>query len=102
MSKRQGQENANRRCGGEKRPRGRKHLYVVLDDWIEGFTIYKVDADSFSSDSDNYRHRTERAKVAAVARHHLPEPPAVRLESLGPDSDMLFTSLGSSKIFMLD
>ncbi|CAL5044275.1 unnamed protein product [Urochloa decumbens] len=103
MSKRRRQENRYHRCGGEKRLRGRKHLYVVLDDWIKGFTIYKVDADSFGSDSDNYRDRTGGAKVAAAAsaRHHLPEPPAARLESMGADTDMFFTALGSSKIFIV-
>ncbi|CAM0946504.1 unnamed protein product [Alopecurus aequalis] len=51
-----------------------KHLYLVLDDWADGFTIRKIDAD----DPD------------------LSEAPAVRLASPSPlQGGTFFTSLGS-------
>ncbi|KAF7019964.1 hypothetical protein CFC21_033093 [Triticum aestivum] len=39
--------------GGEKRSRRIKHLYLVLDDWTKGYSIHKIQADSFDSDSDD-------------------------------------------------
>lgn len=103
MSKRRGQENQTLRGCGEKRSRRRKHLYVVLDDWIKGFTIYKVDAESFDSDSDedSFGSGSDDDRERAVARHHLPEPPAVRLESPLEDGNMFFTAIGDNKIFIV-
>lgn len=59
----------------------------MLDDWIRGFTIHRVDADG--------------DRVEPVPRHHLPKTPAVRLESPGMEAHMLFSALGSSKIFIV-
>jgi hypothetical protein len=50
-----------------------KHLYLVLDDWDEGFTIRKIDADG----------------------PDLNEPPVLRLVSPAPRFRMFFTSMGS-------
>ncbi|OEL17535.1 hypothetical protein BAE44_0021443 [Dichanthelium oligosanthes] len=91
MSKRRrGHENQNQ-LGSDERPRlRRKHLYLVLDDWRKGFSIHKIDADSFDSDGTG-------------AAGHLPEPPALRFESPDggvPHSGVFFTAL-SSKIFIL-
>ncbi|KAL6620214.1 hypothetical protein ACP70R_035353 [Stipagrostis hirtigluma subsp. patula] len=96
MSKRRGHENQAHRGGSEKRSRRRKHLYVVVDDWNKGFSIYKIDADGFDSYSDGEEDLTG----AEGAAGRLPEPPAVRLESPGPDVPMFFTALGS-KIFIV-
>ncbi|CAO2205473.1 unnamed protein product [Urochloa humidicola] len=83
-------QNHHADADGDKRPRRRKHLYLVLDDWDKGFSIHKIDADSF----DSYDHHRGAAR-------HLPEPPALRLESpVGPvpQTGMSFSALGK-KIF---
>ncbi|KAL6843798.1 hypothetical protein ACP4OV_026369 [Aristida adscensionis] len=84
-SKRQGQDYGNQHGGGgRKRPRPvpvrrkRKHLYLALDDWSKGFTIHKIDAESFFSDSDF------DADADSGDQHDpcvLPEAPALRLEA---------------------
>ncbi|XP_062189424.1 uncharacterized protein LOC133892584 [Phragmites australis] len=100
MPKRRGQNNQNQRgdsdlAGKRSRPaRRRKHLYLVLDDWNKGFSVHKIDTDSFDSDSDD-----DQGPRVAVAEH-LPEPPALRLQSPGPHVPMLFTTAGS-KIFVV-
>ncbi|KAL6657102.1 hypothetical protein ACP70R_004882 [Stipagrostis hirtigluma subsp. patula] len=100
MPKRRGQENQNQGDGGDfagkrSRPvRRRKHLYLVLDDWNKGFSVHKIDPDTFDSDSDSDDDQDHRAAVAG----HLPEPPALRLESPGPRVGMSYAALGS-KIF---
>ena len=62
--------------------RKEKHLYLVLDDWDEGFTIRKIDADS----PDDH------------CRSLLDEPPVIRLLSPNPIHRMAFAALGSSHI----
>ncbi|KAL6657232.1 hypothetical protein ACP70R_005012 [Stipagrostis hirtigluma subsp. patula] len=58
-TKRRRHEDQSQRSGGGgggKRSRRRKHLYLVLDDREDGFTIHKIDPDSLDgsgSDSDN-------------------------------------------------
>ena len=62
--------------GGHHKRRQRphnKHLYLVLDDWAEGYSIHRIDADSFHSDDDD-------GDSSAARPGHLPEPPALRLE----------------------
>ncbi|OEL20471.1 hypothetical protein BAE44_0018516 [Dichanthelium oligosanthes] len=101
MPKRRGQESQDQRRGGDlagKRSqpaRRRKHLYLVLDDWNKGFSVHKIDTDGFDSDSDSDDDRDAGVAVAG----HLPEPPALRLESPG-DADMSFATIGS-KIFIV-
>ncbi|EMS45637.1 hypothetical protein TRIUR3_26911 [Triticum urartu] len=58
--------------GGEKRSRRLKHLYLVLDDWTKGYSIHKIQADSFDSNSDSDDQHSSAAR-------HLPEPPTLRL-----------------------
>ncbi|TVU37129.1 hypothetical protein EJB05_10425, partial [Eragrostis curvula] len=90
MSKRV-HDGQNHRGGGDKRPRGRKHLYLVLDDRNNGFSIHKMDADTINSDSiDN-----------TVVAGYLPEPALLRLESpIGPlPHGCMFFSALSNKIF---
>ncbi|KAM0899699.1 hypothetical protein ACQ4PT_021124 [Festuca glaucescens] len=50
-----------------KRPsqRQQKHLYVLLDDWERGYSIYRVGEDDFSTDSDDYLDRTPLARMEA-------------------------------------
>lgn len=94
-NKRREQDGQNPRVagGGDKKPRrGREHLYLVLDDWDKGFSIHKIDADSFDTTNDGLQ--------TGVAGH-LPEPPALRLESPAghvPHTGMSFAALGT-KIF---
>ncbi|KAK3162234.1 hypothetical protein QOZ80_1BG0087190 [Eleusine coracana subsp. coracana] len=96
MSKRRGQETENQRRSG-KRLQCRKHLYLVLDDWDKGFTIHKIDADSFDSD---YHDDTEPASDGVAVAGHLTEPPAIRLQEPGEDACMFFTAL-DNKIFIV-
>ncbi|KAK3122515.1 hypothetical protein QOZ80_8AG0614670 [Eleusine coracana subsp. coracana] len=57
-NKRRGEEkyeNQDRRCrcrcrSGSDDNKKHKHLYVALDDWKKGFSIYKIDVDSFNND----------------------------------------------------
>ncbi|GJN33486.1 hypothetical protein PR202_gb22091 [Eleusine coracana subsp. coracana] len=84
---------SNKRRGQDDQNQQGKHLYIVLDDWNNGFSIYKIDADVFNSDSDD----------GAVLAGHLPEPALLKLESpVGcvPHIDMFFSALGT-KIFVL-
>ncbi|KAE8808069.1 hypothetical protein D1007_15497 [Hordeum vulgare] len=46
MSKRQHSHLDGDRTGKRPRRAPKKHLYLVLDDWDTGFSIYKVDADT--------------------------------------------------------
>uniref|UniRef100_A0A0A9TYR5 Uncharacterized protein n=1 Tax=Arundo donax TaxID=35708 RepID=A0A0A9TYR5_ARUDO len=88
-NKRRGQDNQNKCAGGHKRSRRRKHLYLVLDDWSNGFSIYKIDADSFDD-------------LPSGVVGHLPEPPVLRLESpVGQvaHAGMFFSTMGT-KIFV--
>lgn len=50
-----------------KRPskRQQKHLYVLLDDWERGYSIYRVGKDDFSTDSDDYLDTTPLARMEA-------------------------------------
>ncbi|CAL5083171.1 unnamed protein product [Urochloa decumbens] len=48
----------------------KRHLYLILDDWERGYSVYKVDVDTFDSSSD-----------AGAAPDPLPEPPVVRFEA---------------------
>ena len=76
--------------GGEKRSRRIKHLYLVLDDWTKGYSIHKIQADSFDSDSGYV------GQHSSAARH---QPPALRLECLVgtvPHSGMSFATLGTN------
>ncbi|CAN6169071.1 unnamed protein product [Urochloa humidicola] len=101
MPKRRGQDYQDQRRGGDlagkrsQAARRRKHLYLVLDDWDKGFSVHKIDTDSFDSDSDSDDHRDGSAAVAG----HLPDSPALRLESPG-DVNMPFATMGS-KIFIV-
>ncbi|XP_037480883.1 uncharacterized protein LOC119358447 [Triticum dicoccoides] len=95
-NKRRGHDDQRQHAGGgsEKRPRRLKHLYLVLDDWAKGYSIHKIQADSFDSGSDSDDQHSGAAR-------HLPEPPALRLECpVGPvpHSGMSFSALGT-KIF---
>ncbi|CAO2177495.1 unnamed protein product [Urochloa humidicola] len=88
-------QNQHRGGGGgdkRRRRRARKHLYLVLDDWDKGYSIHKIDADTFDSDSDSDHDDDPQ---------HLPEPPALRLEPPAgdkPHTDVSFVALGT-KLF---
>ncbi|CAN6212778.1 unnamed protein product [Urochloa humidicola] len=87
-NKRRGQEEQKQGHGGDKRSRcRRKHLYLVLDDWENGFSIHKIYPETLDSDEPR----------------RLPEPALLRLESpVGcvPHCHMSFSALGT-KIFVL-
>lgn len=95
--KRLAHDTPSQRAGGgdKRRRRRRKHLYLVLDDWHEGYSVHKIDAaDGFFSDSDDEQ-----------SDERFPDPPALRLESPvaheGRRTDMTFAALGTKMfIFM--
>ncbi|KAL6657304.1 hypothetical protein ACP70R_005084 [Stipagrostis hirtigluma subsp. patula] len=66
-NKRKGQGYRDQRGGGNKKSRRRKHLYVVLDDWNKGFSIHKIDADDFHSDSSE--QQDWQLAVLAIGPH---------------------------------
>ncbi|XBI37493.1 hypothetical protein VPH35_122788 [Triticum aestivum] len=79
-----------------KRGRGGSSIYLVLDDWTKGYSIHKIQADSFDSDSDSGSDDQHSG-----AARHLPEPPTLRLEcpvGTVPHPGMSFSALGT-KIF---
>ncbi|KAK3123550.1 hypothetical protein QOZ80_8AG0632610 [Eleusine coracana subsp. coracana] len=93
MSKRD-HDGQNQLGDDNKRSRRRKHLYLVLDDWSNGFSIHMIDADTIYSDSH------DSTGINAVAGY-LPEPALLRLASpIGPlpHACMFFSALGT-KIF---
>ncbi|CAL5009156.1 unnamed protein product [Urochloa decumbens] len=96
--RRRQEDTKNQRGGGsgDKRRRRRRprkqHLYLVLDDWKRGYSIHKIDHDTFDDSDDD-------------GRQHLPQPPALRLEppvSRVPDphTRVSFAALGT-KLFAL-
>jgi hypothetical protein len=100
--KRRGEDDRNQHARGDKRRRrrNRKHLYLVLDDWKKGFSIHKIEADSFDHYDSDYDSEEGHGHHSGAARH-LPEPPALRLEPPTGDeshSSMSFAALGA-KIF---
>ena len=89
MSNKHRQQDRRVAGGGDKKPR----LYLILDDWDKGFSIHKIDADSFDT--------TTNDGLQSGVAGHLPEPPALRLESPAghvPRNGMSFAALGT-KIF---
>uniref|UniRef100_A0A0D9VR39 Uncharacterized protein n=1 Tax=Leersia perrieri TaxID=77586 RepID=A0A0D9VR39_9ORYZ len=71
--------------------RRRRHLYVVLDDWSKGYSIYKVDVDGFDGDPD--------ADLDDEAVR-LPDPPLFRLETADRGRFAHFAAVGS-RIFAM-
>ncbi|KAM0874255.1 hypothetical protein ACQ4PT_037558 [Festuca glaucescens] len=61
---------------GQPSVKSQKHLYLVLDDWNQGYTIRKIDDDG-------------------DIRLDLSDPPLLRLASPAPTYRMFFTSVGS-------
>ncbi|CAO2200276.1 unnamed protein product [Urochloa humidicola] len=91
--KRRRQEVAQNQRDKRCRRRPRKHLYLVLDDWDQGYSIHKIDADTSDSNSDSDNDDPQ----------HLSEPPALRLEAPAgdePHTGVSFAALGT-KLFAL-
>jgi hypothetical protein len=106
LHKRRREDDQNQHGGGGRGKRSRwnrQHLYLVLDDWDKGFSVHKIDADSFVSCSGSDSDDDDDDHQGVIARH-LPEPPALRLESHDghdeADTDMAFSAMGT-KIFVL-
>ncbi|KAM0865983.1 hypothetical protein ACQ4PT_042915 [Festuca glaucescens] len=96
MSKRQQHADQNHhlcRCSCGKVPERRsKHLYIVLDDWEDGYSIHKLDAGSFFFiDSDD--EAEDSGARAGLMRLH--DPPAARLAHSGQAKDRFIACLGS-------
>ncbi|OQU90540.1 hypothetical protein SORBI_3002G426600 [Sorghum bicolor] len=82
----------------EPRPSRRRHaagrrklLYLVLDDWKNGFSIYKIDPDALVDEGQG--------------QGHLPEPPVVRLESpMGSvhHDRVFFSALGTKMLVFMN
>ncbi|KAL6896822.1 hypothetical protein ACP4OV_007394 [Aristida adscensionis] len=100
-TKRRGQDDGQNQLGGCKRSRRhRKHLYLVLDDRYNAFSIHKIDVNAFAPVPDDQQDLP--VGLAAVTGN-LPEPPVLRLES--PAGRMnhrhaFFSAMGG-KIFAL-
>ncbi|CAO2161382.1 unnamed protein product [Urochloa humidicola] len=62
----------------------RQHLYLVLEDWEHGYTIRKIDVESFDADD----------AAAAKDPEALPEPPVIRVEA-DHDQPASFAALGT-------
>jgi hypothetical protein len=78
------------RGGGGKRSRwSKQHLYLVLDDWHKGFSIYKMDADIFDDDSDSGSDGDQ-----------LPDTPVLRFEAAA-GNDQIYLSTSGTKMFII-
>ncbi|XP_066395574.1 uncharacterized protein [Miscanthus floridulus] len=86
-----------RHCRRHRHAAGRrKHLYLVLDDWNNGFSIHKIDPDSLDDESP---------AGAGQGQQHLPEPPVLRLESpIGsvPHDRVSFSALGTKMLVFMN
>ncbi|KAM3315094.1 hypothetical protein ACQJBY_033695 [Aegilops geniculata] len=79
--------------GGRRsmRSHGRRHyLYIVVDDWTKGYSIYKVDVADFDGESG--------ADLDSQASR-LPEPPVFRLE-FPHDCSSRFAAIGGRIVAM--
>uniref|UniRef100_A0A0D3FFB7 DUF1618 domain-containing protein n=2 Tax=Oryza TaxID=4527 RepID=A0A0D3FFB7_9ORYZ len=81
-----GELESRRPLSRHRRRRRRRHLYVVLDDWSKGYSVYKVDVDGFDGDPD--------ADLDDEAVR-LPEPPVFRLETADYGRFGIFVAVGS-------
>ncbi|VAH41696.1 unnamed protein product [Triticum turgidum subsp. durum] len=84
MSKRQHSHLDGDRTGKRPRRAPKKHLYLVLDDWDTGFSIYKVDADTLQDT------RTSDVQFG------FPDPPVLRFPVPVRHLGMSFTAFGNS------
>lgn len=89
MSKRRRSDDEG--CPRSRRSHGRRHyLYIVVDDWIKGYSIYKVDVADFDGESG--------ADLDSQASR-LPEPPVFRLE-FPHDCSSRFLAIGNRIVAM--
>ncbi|KAL6594304.1 hypothetical protein ACP70R_048497 [Stipagrostis hirtigluma subsp. patula] len=72
----------------------RRHLYVAVDDWSNGFSLHKLDLDDVDTDVHGDLAGSEQLPPAADQRRRLP-PPAVRLELPMAQLGTRFAALGS-------
>ncbi|KAI4971385.1 hypothetical protein ZWY2020_002299 [Hordeum vulgare] len=89
MSKRKISLHGCSACAAAKRPANREaqhHLYLVLDDWEDGYSVQKVDLDALDSDCD------EQPKPFA-------EPPVVRFGAVH-DHSYAFLTHGTKIVSM--
>ncbi|RCV25032.1 hypothetical protein SETIT_5G134000v2 [Setaria italica] len=68
----------------------KRHLYLVLEDWEQGYTIRKIDVESFDAASGDGGGGIDANKDPEV----LPEPPVIRVEAEHGQA-ALFTALGT-------
>ncbi|CAO2185995.1 unnamed protein product [Urochloa humidicola] len=66
----------------------KRHLYLVLEDWEHGYTIRKIDVESFFDVDDD---------AAAKDPEALPEPPVIRVEA-DHDQPAFFAALGTKML----
>ncbi|KAK3150804.1 hypothetical protein QOZ80_3AG0238000 [Eleusine coracana subsp. coracana] len=74
---------------GSRDQRHRRHLCIVLDDWSEGYSLYKLDLDDLDGDLD-------------LRADRLPDPPLFRLE-IPPDERGRFARFAAvgSRVFAI-
>jgi hypothetical protein len=85
MSKRRGQDSRSQgHVKRSRRPEGKKHLYLVVDDWEKGYSIRRIDPDTMLPDSDD-------SACTGQDPTPLPEPPAFRFVAAALDTQFAAT-----------
>ena len=85
--KRRGQDDRkNQRAGGKRLRWSKQHLYLVLDDWDKGFSIHKIDADSFDDSGSAAVSSAARASGAAES---------------AAGNDQIYLATSSTKMFII-
>ncbi|TVU27909.1 hypothetical protein EJB05_19410, partial [Eragrostis curvula] len=70
MSKRQSSDERGDRAAKRPAPQRKQHLYLLLDDWERGYSVRKLDVESFDTVADSDRSPTP-----------FTEPPIARIEA---------------------
>ncbi|RLN42546.1 uncharacterized protein C2845_PM01G28450 [Panicum miliaceum] len=84
---------------GRTAKRRRRHLYLVFDDWLWGYSIRKVDLSSDDSYSDEPPHQHDAAISGDGAERRLP-PAVFRVEAQPGDSNCFAAAFGTKIIAM--
>ncbi|RLM55718.1 hypothetical protein C2845_PM10G07310 [Panicum miliaceum] len=72
MSKRKVSDDRRGDCAGKRPKQAKQHLYLLLDDWERGYSVRKLDVDTFDSD----------AGTDLLQPRHFTEPPVARIDAL--------------------
>ncbi|KAL6896824.1 hypothetical protein ACP4OV_007396 [Aristida adscensionis] len=75
-----------------RRPARKKHLYLAVDDWEKGYSIHKVDVDTFHHDDDETDD--VGAPWSRPVAERLREPPVLRLQASRGSHGAIFGAIG--------